>query len=274
MSTPALKIGIPVINRGDLLEACVASMDAPVEIVVIIANRWGEHYEPSVETALNRLAESRPACIGSLEIIETRGNLGAAGSYNRAMERLGPCVIAANDTRFAPGTLARCVEFIGQRMDHALHFLHAMCVFSVTQVFLDEVGWFDENFWPWGWDDIDVGYRMKKRKLKTAILPKEFGMIFHDHPTQSIFASPEPLRKWMQRMSAKNMEHGMQQWGIREEQFFMLNKGNKWAIDPAVLTDGGKGWTLDMETRRQRIAQLKEATGIETPLVFCRSSGT
>ena len=273
MSIPPLKIGIPVINRGDLLEACVASMDAPVERVVIIANRWGAHYEASVEAALNRLAESHPPCIGSLEIIETGGNLGVAGSYNFAMQTLGPCVIASNDTRFAPGTLARCGEFMAARGDHAMHFLFSMGVFSAPQIFSDEVGWFDENFWPWGWDDIDVKYRMRKRGLKTASLPREMGTIFHDHPTQSIFGSPEPLRKWMQRMSGRNMEYGMKKWGIREEHCFMLNKADRWAIDPAVLTDAGNGWTLDEETRRQRIALLKEETGIETPLIFCRSTG-
>ena len=55
----------------------------------------------------------------------------------------------------------------------------------------------------------------------------------------------------------------------------MLNKGNKWAIDPAILPDAGNEWTLDVETRRERMALLKEATGIETPLLFSRSaSGT
>src|SRR5207249_4836614 len=124
-----MNIAIPVINRGDLLEACVNSIDEQTERVVIIANRWNGGYEASVEAALNRLAETRPACIGSLEILETGGNLGVAGSYNRAIEVLGPCIVACNDTRFGLGTLARCVRFIAERQDCALHFLHAMCVF-------------------------------------------------------------------------------------------------------------------------------------------------
>jgi len=267
-----MNIGIPVINRGDLLEACVASIDEPTERVVIIANRWDGQYEPSVERALSRLAESPPACIGSLEIVETGGNLGAAGSYNQALTVLGPCIIAANDTRFGPGTLGKCRRFMAERPDHAIHFLHAGCIFSITQVFLDEVGWFDENFWPWGWDDIDVGYRLKKKDLKRAVFTKEMGTTFHDHPTQSIFSSPAPLQKWMQRISGKNKDYGMEKWAIREEHFFMLNKGNRWAIDPAVIKDAGNPWTLDLEVRRQRIASLQAEVGIETPLRFCRDS--
>ncbi len=223
-----------------------------------------------MEAALESLANSHPACIGSFEIVETGGNLGPAGSYNMGMTLLGPCIIAANDTRFSPGVLKRCGEFIAGRPEHALHFLYAMCVFSVTRVFLDEVGWFDENFWPWGWDDIDVGFRMKKRGLETAIFTKDMGTIFHDHPTQSIFASAEPLRKWMQRTAGKNTAHGMRKWGIREEHQFMLNKGNRWAIDPAVLMDAGNAWTLDLATREERMRLLKAEVGIETPLRFCR----
>ena len=270
-----MRIGIPAINRGDLLEECVRSIDFPVERLLIVANRWGDDLEPTVALALERIEAEPPGCVDSLEIQRMPGNLGAAGSYNQILSALGPSVIAANDTRFAPGTLQRCAEFVDVRGDHALHFLHAMCVFSITQVFLDRVGWFDENFWPWGWDDIDVGYRIKKRGLKTAIFPGEQGAILHDHPTQSMAAAPEPLRKWMQRMAGKNMEYGMRKWSIREEHFFMLNKGNKWAIDPAILPDAGNEWTLDVETRRERMALLKEATGIETPLLFSRSaSGT
>lgn len=265
-----MNIGIPVINRGDLLEACVNSIDEPTDRVVIIANRWDGHYEPSVERALNNLVKSHPKCIASLEIVETGGNLGAAGSYNQVLTILGPCVIAANDTRFAPGTLLKCGRFVSERPDHAIHFLYAMCVFSVTQVFLDQVGWFEENFWPWGWDDIDVGYRMKKKGLPTAVFTKDMGTIFHDHPTQSIFSSPEPLRKWMQRTSGKNRDHGMQKWGIRDEHLFMLNKANRWAIDPGVLADAGNAWSLDLEVRRQRIESLRAEVGIETPLRFCR----
>ncbi|MEO6787838.1 MAG: galactosyltransferase-related protein, partial [Chthoniobacteraceae bacterium] len=210
-------------------------------------------------------------CVGSLEIEEMPGNLGAAGTYNHLLLRLGPCVIAANDTRFAPGTLARCMEFMEARRDHALHFLYAMCVFSLTQVFMEETGWFDENFWPWGWDDIDVSYRMKKRGLKTAIFTRDMGTIFHDHPTQSIFSSPEPLRKWMQRTAGTNNDLGMRKWGIRPEHLGMLNKNNKWAIDTAVMRDAGNAWSLDLELRRQRIESLKAEVGIESPLCFCRT---
>ena len=115
-----------------------------------------------------------------------------------------------------------------------------------------------------------MGYRVKKRGLEKAIFTREIGKIFHDHPTQSIYASNEPLRKWMLRMSAQNTAYGVAKWGIREEQHFMLHKDNRWAIDTTTLRDAGNDWMLDLEVRRQRIALLKEQTGVETPLLCCK----
>jgi len=111
---------------------------------------------------------------------------------------------------------------------------------------------------------------MKKMGLPTSVFTKAMGTIFHDHPTQSIFSSPEPLRKWMQRTSGKNRDYGMHKWAIREEHLGMLNKDNKWAIDPAVIRDAGNEWSLDLELRRQRIESLRDEVSIDAPLCFCR----
>ena len=265
-----MNIGIPVINRGDLLEACVASIDEKTERVVIVANRWEGHYEASVERALNRLAESHPACIGSLEIIETQGNLGDGGSFNRVMSVLGPCIVASNDVVFSPGALGQAVRFIQGNQDCVLLHLHAMCAFSVTGAFFAEVGYFDENFWPWGWCDIDLAYRIQKRGLETRTFAAKGGGIIHDHPTQSIQSAPMDLKKWMQQMAAQNSAYGMRKWALSEDMLFRKNPGNKWAMETADLPDAGNAWRLDDAVRGGRITGLKTATGIETPMVFCR----
>ena len=232
-----MNIGIPVINRGDLLEACVNSIDVPTERVVIVANRWGADYEPSVAGALNRLAESHPACVGSLEIVETGGNLGDGGSFNRVMTELGPCIVASNDAVFLPGALGQANRFIHENADCALLHLYAMCVFAVTRAFFEEAGYFDENFWPWGWCDIDLGYRMQKRECKTRTFAAEGGGIVHDHPTQSIKSAQNDLRKWMQQMAGRNAEYGMRKWGLTEEPCTIKTYNEKeWANKPDVVS--------------------------------------
>ena len=245
------------------------SIDCPVEKVLIVANRWGARLDDSVEKALESIRANPPPGIGTLEVYETRGNLGVAGSYNYILRELGPCIIACNDTRFLPGTLARCIEFIAANPEAVLHFLFAMCIFHVPQAFLDRVGYFDENFWPWGWDDIDLGYRFKKLALRTADFHGRENGIVHDHPTQSIFAADTTLRKWMVEMSNENSAHGMAKWGLRKEHLYMLHKHDQWAIDPTVMRNAGNGWRLDVGERMRRINLLRSETGIETPLVFC-----
>lgn len=269
-----MKIGIPVINRGDLLEQCVASIDEPVERVLVVANKWGAEYEPSVERALNKLSSSVPKCIGTFEIFETGGNLGDGGSFNCAMAELGPCIVASNDAMFTPGSLLAIDAFIARNQDCVLHFLYAMCVFSVTPLFFERVGYFDENFWPWGWCDIDLSYRMQKYGHKTQVFTREMGRIVHDHPTQSINASPEALKKWMQQMSARNANFGIAKWSLDEKAFFSRNKNNKWAIESALLGNPGQAWQLDREIREERRSLLLKATGIDTPLVFCKEDNS
>ena len=268
-----MRIGIPAINRSDLLLNCVRSIDHPVERLLVVATKWGDKLEPSVEQALDEILSDHPDCIENVEVQELSGNLGCAGSFNYLIQQLGPSIIACNDTRFGADALGRCLSFIRERPQNPIHCLFSMCIFNVSPLFINEIGSFDENLWPWGWDDIDVGYRIRKKGLEKAIFTKEMGTLFHDHPTQSIYSAPDNLRKWMQQISARNTEYGMKKWGIKEEHFFMLNKGNKWAIDPNVISDAGNSWTLDLETRERRIALLKEQVGIETALTYCMSEG-
>jgi hypothetical protein len=269
-----IRIGIPAINRGDLMEKCVNSIDYPVEKLLIVANRWGDTLDESVAAAIDRLSSHRPHWVESIEIREISGNLGDSGSFNYIISELGPCIVASNDTEFTPGTLRGVDQFIKDNPDCVLHYLFAMCAFGVTQAFIERVGYFDENCWPWGWCDIDISYRLQKYNHKTRILPNTVGRIVHDHPTQSIKSAPDKLRKWMLKMASANDDYGIKKWGLRQEDLFAKNKSNKWAMDPAILPDIGQAWALDIQTRRDRIESLTADTGIEAPLVFCKQKNT
>ncbi len=56
MPTFPLKIGIPVLNRGDLLRRLVESVDMEAEILVVV-NSIGP-VDPSVEDAVGKLEKS------------------------------------------------------------------------------------------------------------------------------------------------------------------------------------------------------------------------
>lgn len=268
----SLRIGIPVLTRGDLLENCVSSIDYPVERLLIIANRWEDEYEESVAIALERIEQRPPPFVKSVEIERASGNLGVAGSFNLILTKLGPCIIASDDCVFMPGALDKCAHFISAHPEYALHRLWAMVAFHFSQELLDRVGFFDENLWPYGWDDIDLFYRLAKSGLRAGDLPNGSKLIRHDHPTQSIHSSTRRVKEWMNDMSGRNIKYGIRKWGIRKEHYGMLHKRNQWAIDVKVLTDAGNHWNLDMKERMRRIRELFDVTGIHTNLIYCKNA--
>src|SRR6187397_3155934 len=80
-------LGIPVLNRGDLLMRCVNSVDSPIENLFVINN--GE--DRSVADAVARLQRREFASAGMFQNIrvEKFKNLGCARSWNH-MVRTSP----------------------------------------------------------------------------------------------------------------------------------------------------------------------------------------
>lgn len=279
-----MRIGIPVINRGDLLEALFHSIDHPVEEIIIVVNRWGA-VESSVAQALSRIVKTKSR-FGRLSIHEMNGNLGASGSYNYILKEAGPALIASSDVAFTKGSIEAALRFIRSEPLAPMHFLHARCAFHVSAMFLVNIGYFDENFWPWGWDDIDISYRSQKILRTTGMnLPKTCPQIRHDHPSQSLrgwTADDRKIGDWMRRASAHNRAYGCRKWGITRGDHFMLNARNRWSIDPDVLFaipfEGRRGaktandWTLDLPERMRRISDLEARTGIVTKPCYCFDS--
>ena len=139
-----LKIGIPVLNRGDLLTRLVESIDVAAEVRIVV-NRIGP-VDGSVAAAVRALEERPP---GHLRVAVERvdGNLGVSGSWNRIIEGFGgDCWIANSDIAFAPGVLGEAMAQVAAEREIVLHHLWAAACFFVTAEFTRTLGWFDENF--------------------------------------------------------------------------------------------------------------------------------
>src|SRR6476646_7004966 len=97
-------LAIPVINQPSMLAACLASIDEPVERLIVIDN--------SGTGALGDVAAAiRPDAL----IVDPPSNLGVAASWNFAI-RTTPdapwwCLVNA-DVEFAPGDLARLAAWM------------------------------------------------------------------------------------------------------------------------------------------------------------------
>ncbi len=147
-------LGIPVLNRYDLLERCLEHVDHPAEIL-IINNNW---YDPAFNAALHTLAERR-----RLEVWSRERNLGVAGSWNlllrigmgRGYDRI---FLGSNDTFLHPGSL-RTIHEMDRREDVGVWHIHRWSFFAVETRTIPRVGWFDENFYPAYKEDQDYRYR-------------------------------------------------------------------------------------------------------------------
>jgi GT2 family glycosyltransferase len=141
-------LAIPVVNRPDLLAACVASIDHPVERLLIIDN--------SREGGITE-GVTFPDCIEDVWITEPPGNLGYTASVNFAIKSTpkAPYWMVANaDTAFAPGDLAR--------LDSGEHMgwvgIVDWRVFRLDAEVVEAVGLWDENFYNYC-SDVDYEYR-------------------------------------------------------------------------------------------------------------------
>jgi GT2 family glycosyltransferase len=123
-------LGIPVINRPDLLEACLASIDADVRLVVIDNSGTGDLGDVA--------AESRPDAL----IAEPATNLGYTASVNHIIRSFPhePFWIVSNaDVVFAPGDLQRLIDEPGGWVG-----IGDWRVFKLTAETVERVGFWDD----------------------------------------------------------------------------------------------------------------------------------
>ncbi len=143
-------LGIPVINRPDLLAACLGSIDADVTVVVIDNTGTG---------VLGDLAaELRPDAV----IVDPPSNLGVAASWNLIISSYpqdGHWLIANADTVFAPGDLERLIAEVDTDEPRWVGVNGDWRVFGINAAAVELAGFFDPNFHPIYCEDADYEYR-------------------------------------------------------------------------------------------------------------------
>lgn len=153
-------IGVAIVNGFNWLERLVASIDFPVEKLVIIDNNGkGELTED-----LRRLSNTVHPFISKIHLIEMPSNLGVAASWNLLIKTniLAPYWIITNhDIAFTPGLLE---EFYVKAQDSKIGMIHgsggdfgqgAYDLFLIKDWAIQKLGLFDENFYPAYCEDAD-----------------------------------------------------------------------------------------------------------------------
>lgn len=160
-------VGVPVLNRPDLLEDLITSLDLPVETLAIVDNSGGRNDRDALELRqlLETLEREPPPGIGQVRVARAFGNGGVAAAWNQILlgfPQAAVALIVNNDVVLAPGVLAAAMKRIDPERPQILSLMPnpaAFSAFLITALAWDRVGLFDEGFYPAYCEDLDYQQR-------------------------------------------------------------------------------------------------------------------
>jgi GT2 family glycosyltransferase len=144
---------VPVLNRYDLLDRMVSSIDYPVRHLLIIDN--------GASDVLEDMAIDVPACVEHTTYLPMPANLGVAASWNLGIKSFpydDRWFIVSNDVRFEPGALERLSEARVDAITLSSMFPHWQA-FCLGYEAVRRVGLADEAFFPAYFEDSDLNRR-------------------------------------------------------------------------------------------------------------------
>jgi GT2 family glycosyltransferase len=163
---------VPVLNRYDLLDRMVSSIDYPVKHLLIIDN--------GASDVLEDMAIDVPACVEHTTYLPMPANLGVAASWNLGIKSFPydeRWFIASNDVRFEPGALQRLSEARSDEITLSAMFPHWQA-FALGYEAVKRVGLFDEGFFPAYFEDND--YQRRAQEFGVKVVHIDVQMI-HDN---------------------------------------------------------------------------------------------
>jgi hypothetical protein len=153
MSIPVLII--PVLNRFDLLEQTLASIDYPVDNILVIDNS-GTLSLPEQD---------------NLTVLNMPNNFGVAASWNlgiKCFPQAAYWMIGSNDNPWFPGSMAIMADMASE--DNLVWSDKAWDCYTIGSNLVKKVGLFDENYYPAYYEDTDYSERLRLHGMMDAIV--------------------------------------------------------------------------------------------------------
>lgn len=169
-------LGFCTLKRFDLAERLLASIDYPVEHLVIVNNSGTKSWQPV-----------KPELVQNLWHIEVPFGLGLVGAWNLIVKSTpyAPYWVLVNDDAwFEPGEMAKIPDQVDT---NALNFLDIVPKWSGVvfgEGMVDAVGLYNENYYPLYFDDDDL-----ERRVDLADVPKRNLAIKMGHNNSSTLNS-------------------------------------------------------------------------------------
>lgn len=145
-------LGFATLKRFDLADRLLASIDYPVEHLVIVDNSGTCEYEPK-----------KPDWVVNMWVIRVPFGLGLVGAWNLIVKSTpyAPYWVLVNDDAwFEPNQMKHIPEQVDT---NGLNFLDIVPQWSGVvfgEGMVDKVGLYDENFYPLYFDDNDLERRV------------------------------------------------------------------------------------------------------------------
>jgi GT2 family glycosyltransferase len=220
-------LAVPCINRPDLLERCLASIDVVPDRVLVIDNSPdGLDFRIPDHLADVTYVDAPPA------------NLGFGGSVNHAIRTHASApwwCIANADVEFGPGDLARlAAEMTGARWVGITDWR----VFGLTFEAVERVGLWDENLHPAYDDDCDYERRCDLGGVSRHFIPGTTS-----HVGSAAIRSDERYARANARSHASNRAYYVAKWGGQP-------RGGERYTTPFGQAASLAAWSLDIRRLR------------------------
>lgn len=209
-----MKLIVPVLNRYDLLQRMVDSIDYPLDLLIIDN---GDQCEGVVI----------PEIVESFRVLSMPTNQGVAGSWNLGI-KLFPFesvwFFSSADTVYKPGALAKLAEASPTDITITASFPHWQ-TFAIGQEAVRKIGLFDENLFPIYFEDNDY-----MKRAEAAGVPIIYANIDVHHDNSSTINSDDNLKRQNNATFANNQSYfdskteGLWHWSLdrRRKNYWQL----------------------------------------------------
>ncbi len=228
------------VNRYDLLERMLASIDIPVDRGLVCINGRMEWHGAD---ALDRLA-------GDWRVVNLGfSSLGWPGTQNFGITRTPDArwwMLANNDLQFEPGALADWATRMDAAGNDPLVLTHRWAAWTLNAAVVERVGLLDEwSFWPLYFDDTDYAYRCHLAGIPIV----QMGGVAEgdeDHPNGLTTASDDRLRDASRKTWIINQAAYVAKWGGRPGRETFKTPWNLdlplWATRPSMAGRVEREW--------------------------------